>query len=96
MLCGYLPFDGDDNQEIFKQIVECNTEHPSFLEDDCIDLLIGILNPKPKDRLSINQIKKHSFYLKGKKNYLIKYNEKIEIEDKNFKIINIKIFMGII
>ena len=38
MLCGYLPFDGDDNQEIFKQIVECNTEYPSFLEDDCIDL----------------------------------------------------------
>ena len=85
MLCGYLPFDGDDNQEIFKQIVECNPEYPSFLEDDCIDLLIGILNPKPEDRLSINQIKKHSFYLKGKNNYIFKYNEKIEIEDKNIE-----------
>ena len=83
MLCGYLPFDGDDNQEIFKQIVECNPEYPSFLEDDCIDLLIGILNPEPKDRLSINQIKNHNFYLKGKKNYLIKYKEKFEIENKN-------------
>ena len=78
MLCGYLPFDGDDNQEIFKQIVECNPEYPSFLKDDCIDLIIGILNPNPKERLSINQIKNHSFYLKGKNNYLIKYNEKIE------------------
>ena len=78
MLCGYLPFDGEDNQEIFKQIVECNPEYPSFLKDDCIDLIIGILNPNPKERLSINQIKNHSFYLKGKNNYLIKYNEKIE------------------
>ena len=87
MLCGFLPFDGDNNQEIFKQIVQCNPEYPSFLEDDSINLLIGILNPKPKKRLSINQIKNHPFYLKGKKYYLIQYenNEFEEFKNNEFK-----------
>ena len=77
MLCGYLPFDGDDNQETFKQIVECNPEYPSFLEEDSINLLIGILNPKPKNRLSICQIKKHPFYLRGKNHYLHEHEKDI-------------------
>ena len=88
MLCGYLPFDGDDNQETFKQIVECNPEYPSFLEEDSINLLIGILNPKPKNRLSICQIKKHPFYLRGKNHYLHEHEkdiirECVKEEDKN-------------
>ena len=78
MSCGYLPFDGDDNQEIFREIVECKPEYPSFLEDDCINLLKGLLNPNPKKRISLSQIKKHPFYLKGKYNYLNKYNDEVE------------------
>ena len=87
MLCGFLPFDGDDNQEIFKEIVQCDPEYPSFLEDDSIDLLIGILNPNPKNRLSIKKIKKHPFYLKGKNYYILKYDD-IEEEEKNNNIRN--------
>ena len=96
MLCGFLPFDGDDNQEIFKEIVECNPEYPSFLEDDSIDLLIGILNPNPKKRISIKKIKKHPFYLKGKNYYLIKYDENDDLKnDVNIdNIENIKINIG--
>ena len=92
MLCGFLPFDGDNNQEIFKQIVQCNPEYPSFLGDEATNLLMGILNPNPNDRLSINQIKNHSFYLKGRKNYLIQYGNKFEECKNEFKNKNINLF----
>ena len=84
MLCGYLPFDGDNNQEIFKQIVQCNPEYPPFLENDSIDLLTKILNDEPNQRITINQIKKHSFFLKGKYYYFLKYDEKGEIKEESF------------
>ena len=75
MLCGYLPFDGDNNQEIFQSIVECKPEFPDFLEDDSINLLLWILNSEPNDRISIEEIKCHPFYLKGKSYYTIQYEE---------------------
>ena len=75
MLCGYLPFDGDNNQEIFQSIVECKPEFPDFLEDDSINLLIWILNSEPGERISIEEIKCHPFYLKGKSFYTIQYED---------------------
>ena len=75
MLCGYLPFDGDNNQEIFQSIVECKPEFPDFLEDDSINLLIWILNSEPGERISIEEIKCHPFYLKGKSYYTIQYED---------------------
>ena len=81
MLCGYLPFDGDNNQEIFRQIVECNPEYPPFLENDSIDLLSKILNDEPDDRITINQIKEHSFFIKGKYYYYMKYKENGELRE---------------
>ena len=86
MLCGYLPFDGDDNQEIFQSIVDGELEFPNFLEDDSIDLLLRLLNPEPKERISIKEIKDHEFYVKGKAFYMIKYGEveeDSEDEDKS-------------
>ena len=87
MLCGYLPFDGDNNQEIFQSIVECKPEFPDFLEDDSINLLIWILNSDPRERISIEEIKCHPFYLKGKSYYTIQYEEsEISDEEKNNEI----------
>ena len=83
MLCGYLPFDGDNNQEIFRQIVQCNPEYPPFLENDSIDLLSKILNDEPDDRITINQIKEHSFFIKGKYYYFRKYKENGELRDES-------------
>ena len=75
MLCGYLPFDGDDNQEIFQSIVEGELEFPNFLEEDSINLLLWLLNPEPKERISIEEIKYHPFYLKGKSYFIMKYGD---------------------
>ena len=67
LVCGYLPFEGETNKILFKTIVECNPEIPDYLSEDIQDLIGAILKPDPDDRITINDIKKHDFYLRGKK-----------------------------
>ena len=100
MLCGYLPFDGDDesenesdddNSELFKNILECEPELPDFLSNISKDLITKILNPIPEERITIKNIKKHPFYLKGKRLCKIDYvsceKEIIKVRE-NFNKIN--------
>ena len=73
MLCGYLPFEGDNNRELFINILQCNPEYPSFLNKDSKKLIRGLLKVNPDERLTIEQIKKTDFYLRGKKLCKIDY-----------------------
>ena len=66
MLCGYLPFEDLDNEVLFKKILECDLEFPSYVKKLSIDLIKKILVTDPEKRITISQIKKHPFYLKGK------------------------------
>ena len=66
MLCGYLPFDHKDNDKLFMKILECKIQYPKNLSKESKDLLKKILIPDPRRRISIAEIKKHPFYLKGK------------------------------
>ena len=77
MLCGYLPFEGEDNNLLFQNILNCDPEFPEFLSDLSKDIILQILNPDPETRITIEEIKKHKFYLKGKKLCKIDY-ENIE------------------
>ena len=67
MLCGYLPFEGEDNNVLFQNILNCEPEFPSFLSELSKDIILKILNPDPEYRITIDEIKTHEFYLKGKK-----------------------------
>ena len=77
MLCGFLPFEGDDNESnnnlLFKNILECQPEMPEFLSDISKDLISLILTPNPDERITLEEIKKHPFYLKGKNNCSLDY-----------------------
>ena len=73
MLCGYLPFEGDNNRELFLHILQGNPEYPSFLNKNSKKLIKGLLKINPDERLTIEQIKKSEFYLKGKKLCKIDY-----------------------
>ena len=91
MLCGYLPFDGDDdaqnnNVKLFQNILECEPELPDFLSDISKDLIMCILNSDPDKRITIEQIKQHPFYLKGKSLCSIDYSlkEKEFIKTKKY------------
>ena len=66
MLCGYLPFEDPDNEVLFKKILECNLEFPNYVKKLSIDLIKKILVTDPEKRITIPEIKKHPFFLKGK------------------------------
>ena len=70
MLCGYLPFDGDDNENnnntLFKNIIDCKLDFPDYISELGKDLIYKLLIVEPEKRITIPEIKKHPFYLKGK------------------------------
>ena len=69
MLCGYLPFEDDenDNDILFSQIIKNKIDYPYFLSDLSLDILKRILVSDPEKRITLEEIKKHEFYLKGEK-----------------------------
>ena len=73
MICGFLPFEGENNEELFKNILKCKPDFPHFISHICKELIIKILNPIPENRICINDIKKELFYIKGKELYNAKY-----------------------
>ena len=87
MLCGYLPFDGENNDELFKNILICNPQFPEFLSEKSKTIISKILNPNPSERVTIEEIKKDDFYLKGKELCDIDYNM-VEKNILNNRIMN--------
>ena len=67
MLCGYMPFEDENTESLFRKILQCNIEYPDYVSDIAKDLLQKILVPNPEERIDINDIKKHPFYNKGKR-----------------------------
>lgn len=62
MVCGYLPFEDDDNEKLYRKIREGKFELPNFLSKQVKDLISRILNTNPNKRLTINQIKIHDWF----------------------------------
>ena len=70
MLCGSLPFNEKDRAELYKHKLKCQINFPEHLEKDALDLLKKILVNDPNRRISIEEIKKHPFYIKGRKEFI--------------------------
>ena len=62
MLCGYLPFEDEDNEVLYKKITEGKFKTPKHLSDCCKDFLYKILNVNPNKRYTIEQIKNHPWF----------------------------------
>ena len=62
MICGYLPFDEEDNYVLYKKILEGKYEFPDFISESAKDLIRNILNIDPSTRYSLEQIKQHSWF----------------------------------
>ena len=62
MLCGRLPFEDKNNENLYKKIREGNFTTPDFLSENAKDFLHKILNVDPKKRYTISQIKKHPWF----------------------------------
>ena len=62
MLCGYLPFEDNNNPKLYKKIIKGDFETPDFLSSYAVDILHRILNVNPEKRYTIEQIKKHPWF----------------------------------
>ena len=70
MLCGCLPFTDDNkenNDELFEKIRRCEINYPKNISLKGLNLMKKILVADPEKRIKISEIKKHPFYLLGKK-----------------------------
>ena len=91
MLCGSLPFNEKDRAELYKHKLKCQINFPEHLEKDALDLLKKILLNDPNKRITIEGIKKHPFYIKGRKEFIKKNPDLIKrlirkkYENKNKK-----------
>ena len=66
MICGYLPFEDNDNEVLFGKILKCKIHYPKHIGEIPLDLMRKIIVPEPSKRITLNQIKVHPFYLRGK------------------------------
>jgi len=62
MICGYLPFDDNNNEILYKKITDGKFHIPSFVSDQGRDLIKRILNTDPNSRYTLNQIKAHPWF----------------------------------
>ena len=82
MLSGYLPFEAKDNYSLFKKIIKCEVHYPDDISENSLDLLKKILVSEPSKRINISDIKKHPFYLEGKKIFRKFHGEYMDILEK--------------
>jgi 5'-AMP-activated protein kinase catalytic alpha subunit len=62
MLCGYLPFDDDNNDILYRKIGNGEYTIPEFVSDRAKDLMYKVLNTDHNKRYNIQQIKNHSWF----------------------------------
>ena len=62
LICGYLPFDDNDTQMLYKKIMKGEYSIPSFVSSQATDLIKRVLNTDPERRYTIEQIKAHPWF----------------------------------
>jgi len=62
MLCGFLPFDDDNNDILYNKICEGKFIIPNDISFEACDLIKRILNVDPLKRINIRQIKNHPWF----------------------------------
>jgi 5'-AMP-activated protein kinase catalytic alpha subunit len=62
MICGYLPFEDEDNEALYDKICRGKFVIPNHVTENARDLINKILVTDPKKRLTIYQIKHHPWF----------------------------------
>ena len=66
MICGHLPFEDNNNEILFRKILNCQINYPNHIGKIALDLMKKIIVTDPSKRIILQQIKNHPFYLRGK------------------------------
>lgn len=67
LLCGFLPFDDDNTQRLYRLIQRGTYEIPHWLSTDSQKLIGQLLKHNPQSRLTMPQLLAHPWLLKGLK-----------------------------
>lgn len=67
LLCGFLPFDDDNTQRLYRLIQRGTYEIPPWLSNDSQKVIGSLLKHRPESRLSMDQLLQHPWLLKGTK-----------------------------
>ena len=62
MICGYLPFEDNNNDVLYQKITDGKFSIPRFVSEPAKDLIRCILNTDPTKRFTIDQIKAHPWF----------------------------------
>jgi len=62
MLCGKLPFDEENNREVFKKIKSASYRFPRHLSEEVKDLIARLLHPVYWKRITLDELKQHTWY----------------------------------
>eukprot|EP00818_Percolomonas_sp_WS_P010755 CAMPEP_0117455254 /NCGR_PEP_ID=MMETSP0759-20121206/11263_1 /TAXON_ID=63605 /ORGANISM="Percolomonas cosmopolitus, Strain WS" /LENGTH=390 /DNA_ID=CAMNT_0005248549 /DNA_START=343 /DNA_END=1515 /DNA_ORIENTATION=+ len=65
MLAGYLPFDADDVNILFKKIESGKFTYPPYFNKSVRDLLSKMLQVNPKKRITMDAVKNHKWFRVG-------------------------------
>jgi 5'-AMP-activated protein kinase catalytic alpha subunit len=65
MICGYLPFEDENQQKLFSKIARGNFSIPMYVSGACKDLMKNILNVDPTRRFTFKQIREHPWFRLG-------------------------------
>ena len=66
MVCGFLPFGDPKTNNLYQKILNAEYSIPEFVSEPCQDLIRKILCTNPEERLTIDQIRAHPWYLQAK------------------------------
>jgi 5'-AMP-activated protein kinase catalytic alpha subunit len=70
LLCGSLPFDDESIAALFRRIKSGQYQMPSYLSPGARDLISKMLVVDPLSRITIEQIRKHSWFIENLPRYL--------------------------
>eukprot|EP00929_Paragymnodinium_shiwhaense_P079133 TRINITY_DN41144_c0_g2_i3.p1 TRINITY_DN41144_c0_g2~~TRINITY_DN41144_c0_g2_i3.p1 ORF type:complete len:554 (-),score=95.47 TRINITY_DN41144_c0_g2_i3:6-1667(-) len=62
VICGYLPFEDQNTNELYRKIVHAQYTAPNFISEQARDLIKRILQTDPEKRITLEQIKEHPWY----------------------------------
>lgn len=65
LLCGFLPFDDDKIDTLYKKILDGKYEEPSWLTMESRRLIKSMLQIDPKKRIKVDELLNHSWVLRG-------------------------------
>ena len=93
LLTGVAPFDGNDFDELVKNVKNATYKIPKSLNlsTEAVSFITGMLQYDPKKRLSIDDVIKHDFLTKKVDEFAHKDYEKFGTVNENEIVLDIKI-----